>query len=209
MKAYRFDQVIRRALSASWRQRSFEPCRSLCTSLLPAVASFAQRYHTGAEEPLLVPVSRGLPFDRAFWRALVGEVLWYSADDIPEFQTAPETLCALLAPDCYRQGDRPRERFAPIEQVHFGARDLVFGGGFYRPDHAGFNDLDDVARLARYLASVDPGRWTVADLGGVAELADDEERAEELQFVREWLPALQDFYRLAHDQGQLIVCEIL
>jgi hypothetical protein len=209
LKARIFHEAIHPALSASWRQRSFEPCRSLCISLLPAVESFAQRYHTGAEEPLIVQVNPGLPFDRVFWRALVGEVLWYSADEIPEFQTAPETLGALLAPGAPVVGDVPRDQFTPIHQAHFGARDLVFAGGFYRPDHAGFNDTDDVARLASYLAGVDPDLWTVADLRGIAELADDEERSEELQFVREWFPSLQDFYRQASAQGQLIVGEVL
>jgi hypothetical protein len=42
-------------------------------------------------------VARGLPYDRHFWRALVGEVLLFAADDIPEFQTCADTLCCLLA----------------------------------------------------------------------------------------------------------------
>src|SRR6266545_282958 len=98
-KAPVFDAQIRRALAASWRCRSFEPCRPLCEALLPAAHSFAERYHLGPEEPLLAEVLRGLPFDREFWTHLAGELLWYGAAEIPEIETAPETLCCLLAPE--------------------------------------------------------------------------------------------------------------
>ena len=67
------------ALAASWRQRSFEPCRDLCTALVPAARSYAERYHTGSSEPLLCQVAAGLPFDRAYWRSLAGEVLLFAA----------------------------------------------------------------------------------------------------------------------------------
>jgi hypothetical protein len=150
-----------------------------------------------------------MAFDRHCWRALVGEVLWYSARDIPEFQTAPDTLCCLLAPDVYRQPDWPRERFVPIQQVHFGTRDLVFGGGFYRPEHAGWNDVGDVARLAAYLEAIHPEHWTVRDLDSLRDAANDEERADELEWVREWFPALQHLYRGAAEGGQIVVCEVL
>ena len=44
-----FEEHIRPALAASWRMRSFQPCRSLCASLLPAARTYAERYHTGPE----------------------------------------------------------------------------------------------------------------------------------------------------------------
>jgi hypothetical protein len=208
LAARMFHEQIRPALGAAWQERSFEPCRALCSALLPAVEAFAERFHTAPEEQLLRHIT-ALPFDRDFWRLLVGEVLLYSAVEVPELQTIPDTLCCLLAPERYREGPAPRERFAPIEQVHFGARDLLLGGGFYRPDHAGYNDTDDVARLADYLDALRPDEWTATALIALRELADEEERADELEFAREWLPPLQELYLRARERDQIIVCEIL
>src|SRR5262249_9154877 len=133
-----FHQMIRPALAGAWRRRSFEPCRPLCAALTPTALTFAERYHTGRDEPLLAQVAREVvPFDRDFWRLLAGEVLLYGAASVPELLTAPDTLGHLLAPG---------QEDSPIRQAHFGARDLIFGGGFYRPDAAGWNDADDVAR---------------------------------------------------------------
>src|SRR6516164_7163015 len=141
--AARFHEALRPALAEAWRRRSFEPCRALCSALAPAAVGFAERYHTGHDEPLLAQVARGgVPFDRDFWRLLVGEALLYGAASVPEILTAPDTLCRLLAAG---------SESAPIRQAHFGSRDLTFGGGFYRPDAAGLNDVADVARLAEYL----------------------------------------------------------
>jgi hypothetical protein len=154
-------------------------------------------------------VLEGLSFDRACWRHLVGEVLLYGAAELPELEIAPETLCCLLAPEPYREGIVPRERLAPIQQAHYGARDLVFGGGYYRPEHAGYNDSDDVARLAAYLAAVDPTRWRVADLANLREMTDETERLEELEFAREWFPALCELYQRAGECNRVVVCEMI
>src|SRR5262245_52114503 len=110
-----FYRRISPALTTSWRLRSFEPCRPLCADLVPAVLAFKDRYHTGTEEPLVYKVACSLTFDRHFWNMLVGELLFYSAAEIPEIQIAPETLCCLLAPEIYRQGHVPRTCFAPIQ----------------------------------------------------------------------------------------------
>lgn len=206
--AARFRQQLAPALAESWRRRSFTPCRPLCEELLPTAVAFAQRYGSGGHEPLLAEVLRGLGFDRDRWRALVGEVLVHGAAELPAFQTAPDTLRCLLAPERYRDGPGPREHFAPIDQAHFGSRDLVFGG-YYRPGHAGCNDPDDVARLADYLAGVRAELWSVVDLGPLRDAADDDERADELEFAREWFPLLRELYAGAAERGQLIVCEIL
>ncbi len=123
--------------------------------------------------------------------------------------SARKTLCCLLAPERYRDRSGGREQFVPIEQVHFGARDLLFGGGFYRPEHAGYNCGDDVARLAAYLHALDPQQWTVAQLAGLDGVTDEEDRADELAFVREWFPALRDLYERARAGGFVVVCEIL
>jgi len=209
LDADRFYQGIAPALAASRRQRSFEPCQNLCTELLPAVETFRQRYHLGPEESLLSQVVQGLPFNSVFWRSLLGEVLLYSAADVPEFQTAPDTFCCLLAPERYREEHVPRERFAPIQQIHFGTRDLNFGGGYYRPEHAGWNDSDDVTRLAQYLRAVDPDSWQPAALLAMPDVADEEEATEELLFARErWTP-LVEMYQGAAAVGHLVVCERL
>jgi hypothetical protein len=101
----------------------------------------------------------------------------------------------------------PRAQFTPIEQALFGARDLAFGGAYYRTEHAGCNDHADVTRLAAYLASVDPQRWSPADLDRVADMSDPADREEELEYVRQGFPALQGIYRQASADGRLIVCE--
>lgn len=204
-----FHQQLRPAVAASWRLRSFEPCRALCSDLLSATRAFQERYHTGSEEPLVSRVARGLSFDRDFWRLLVGELLLFGAAEIPEMQIAPDTLCCLLAPEHYREGEVPRERLAPIQQAHFGTRDLAFGARLYRPEQVGLNDTADVDRLAAYLASLDPEAWNAAGLSALREAADDEERAEELAFARDWFPALRELYQRARARGQVVVCEIL
>ncbi len=207
LDAAEFHDSIRPALAASWRRRSFEPCRALCASLRDSVRAFADRYHVGDAEPLLLRVAEGLPFDRGFWRLLVGEVLLVAAAELPELQTSPRTLTWLLARDRYPQGEGPRERSAAVEQVHFGSRDLVFGGGYYRPDHAGYNDRDDVARLAAYLDGIDGEAWEVSDLAGCPHLADDPDPEEELEFARQCLAGLRDLYRRADAGGRVVVCE--
>src|SRR5262245_34787273 len=93
--AHLHDQVVP-ALGASWRRRSFEPLRPLAESLKPSVEAFAGRFFTGQDESLLLRAGRDLPFDREVWRLLAGEILLYSARDIPEIETAPQTLCWLL-----------------------------------------------------------------------------------------------------------------
>jgi hypothetical protein len=188
--AARFVGVLRPALTTAWRQRSFEPCRSLCAILGPEVEAFAQRYHTGAEESLIALVLRKLSFDRDLWRLLVGEVLLYAAVEVPEFQAAPETLSVLLASE-------------EIHQAHFGTHDLTFGG-FYRPDFVGWNDAADVVRLADYLGAIDSLRWNVADLA-----VSGDEAADELEFAREAFESLCQMYRRTAACGGIIICERL
>lgn len=200
-------QHIRPALGESWRQRSFEPCRSLCHALLPAARAYAQRYHTGEEETLVARIAEGLPFDRACWRMLAGEVLLFAAHEIPEFPCNAETLSCLLTPQTNRLHEVSREQLSPIQQALRGSRDVTFGSAVYRPDRAGLNGVADVARLADYLAAVETQRWTVDDLRQLHDLEDDDERADELAFVREWFPVLVDLYRRTQTQGRIIVVE--
>ena len=190
----RFAEDIVPPLATAWRQRSLTPCRGLCESLLPTLNEFRASFFAGPEEPLLALAARGLPFDRHVWRALVGEVLLFAAADVPELETAPDTLCRLLTSEQYREETVPRERFAPIQQAHFGTRELSFGSAVYRPDYVGMNNGDETARLAEYLSGVDPHQWRVADLVGLRGV-EEEDLAEELEYVREWFPALVALYQ--------------
>jgi hypothetical protein len=171
--------------------------------------AFREHFHTGAAEPLVCKAARSLTFDRHFWNLLVSELLLYSAAEIPEIQVAPETLCWLLAPEMYERTPVPRACFASIQQVHFGTRELRFGTRCYRAEQAGYNDTEDVARLSLYLSAQSPEQWTVADLAGLREITDGQEREEELEFTREWFPALVELYQRAAARRQIIVCEIL
>jgi|SRR5665213_2653744 len=207
LDAAAFEGRARLLLAASWRLRDFDPCRAYCAELLPAASAYAQQYHVGADEPLLARVAEGLSFDRDRWRALVGEVLLFTAVEIPEFQTCEATLCRLLAPEHYRDAVDQRERLAPIQQAHQGTRDLTFGAAVYRPEHAGYNNVEDVARLADYLAAVRPDHWTPADLVGLSGAEDEAEREEELAFAREWFPALADLFRRTRERGAVLVHE--
>jgi len=200
-----FENDLRPALAAAWRQRSFEPCRALCATLTPAAIAFSQRYHSGDDEPFVARVASGLPFDRACWRMLIGEVLLVAAAELPELQTCPETLSRLLAPGS--DPSLPRAQLPAILQAHRGSRDLIFGAAVYRPEHAGCNNVADVGRLAEYLAAVVPESWTPDDLQGLEGDDDEEGRAEELAFAREWFPALRDLYGQARARGRVVVVE--
>jgi hypothetical protein len=201
LRAAFFRECLRPALVAAWRRRSFVPCRELCAQV---VATSVQHVPPDA---ILRQVSGGLPFAREFWHALVGEVILFGAQDMPLVQASPQTLCCLLAPEQYCAADVPRAAFAPIQQVHFGSRDLAFGGAYYRPDRAGYNDETDVRRLTSYLEGVDPAAWHEEMLQPIAELPTASEREEELAFVRDWWTPLVDVYRSAIERSCIVVCE--
>ena len=202
-----FECRTRPALAASRRLRSLSPCRSLCADLAPAARAYAKRYHVGGDDSLLFRVADGLPFHRDFWRGLVAEVLLYTAIEIPELQTCEDSLCLLLAPDHCRADVVGRERLAPIQQAHRGTRDLTFGGAVYRPEHAGYNNVGDVSRLAEYLSGLQPDAWRADDLIGLPDAETEEEREQELGFAREWFPALVDLFRRARERGWVVVHE--
>jgi hypothetical protein len=195
-----FHEIMKVALALSYRQRSFVPCRDLCHFLLTANSEIPQ-------DALMRAILTGLPFDRAFWHGLVGECLVHGARAMPRLQTAPDSLCCLLAPDHHGKPDRPRPFYAPIQQAHFGTRDLRFGSGYYRPDHAGLNDREDVDRLAEYLETIDPNAWAPRDLEALADCQGDDERAEELAFIRDWWPSLVELYQDARNHDWVVVCE--
>jgi hypothetical protein len=195
-----FEDIMVPCLAQSYRQISLAPGHELCRFLLARDPGIP-------EDAVVRSILAGLPFDRTFWHGLVGECLVHGAADILRLQTAPDALCCLLAPAQVRPQDVPRAHYAPIQQAHFGTRDLVFGGGYYRPDHAGLNDIEDVRRLAVYLQAIDPAGWTAAALTPLAECTDDAERAEELAYARDWWPSLVELYQGAKERGQVVVCE--
>ena len=69
------------------------------TDLASAVRAFQERYHTGPEEPLILKIARGLPFDRHYWTLLASEFFLYAATAIPEIEAPADTLCCLLVPE--------------------------------------------------------------------------------------------------------------
>lgn len=194
-----FRETMVPALSESRRRRTFDSCQELCRKICARTAA-------PPEDALLRQVAQGLTFTIDFWHGLIGECLVHGADELPRVQTDPIALTCLLAPEQFSAGDVPREHFAPIQQAHFGTRDLRFGAGFYRPDHAGWNDADDIARLVAYLETIDPSTWTPSGLGALKGL-DDTERAEVVADLQAWWPDFVALYRSARDQGQIIVCE--
>jgi hypothetical protein len=202
-----FETRMRPALASCRKLRSFGPCRDLCAALLPRVAEFEARYHVNEGESLVGQVARGVPYLREFWPALVGELLFYAADEIPEFQTSPDTLACLLAPE-YRGGTTRRQELPPILQAHRGSRELTFGAAAYRPEHCGLNDRGDVHRLAAYLDAIDPGAWQADALAALPGL-DAGDREEELAVARDFFPPLRDVYRRAAAANQVVVIEDL
>jgi hypothetical protein len=200
LERFYFHDVMQTPLSQSHRVRSFGPCLDLCRYLLEKNSAISK-------DALVHAILSGLPFDRVFWHGLIGECLVYGAEDIPRLSTAPESLCCLLAPHFVVQLDGPRADFPPILQVHFGTRDLKFGSGYHRPEHAGLNDEDDIERLTTYLEKIDPAAWKPRDLEPLASFPDDEQRAEELADVRDWFPSLVELYQSARARDQVVVCE--
>ena len=189
---------MRPALAESWRQRSFAPARRLCQELVSR--------GTIPDGALLHAIPR-LSFARTLWHALIGECLIFGAAAMPRLPLALNVLRCFLAPERIGADATERATFAPIEQVYLGVHDLRFAGGCYRPEHVGYNDLDDIGRLLQYLRSVQPDAWTPVPLAGSPELADEAEREEELAYLRDWWPALVAMYAGAHAAQQVIVCE--
>jgi hypothetical protein len=204
-----FQHVFCTSLAQSWRDKSFQPCQSLCAELTAAARTFADSYRVSTEGSLVAAVAAGLPFDRRLWRGVVGEALLFGAREIPEIDLAVDSLTRLLAPSNEPCLAGPRELLPPILQAHFGARDLEFGRAIYRPEQVGMNDLSRVRRLTEYLASVDASAWTADDLASPEKEVDEEDRGAELDYVRTCFAALRLLYEKAGEGQQIIVCESL
>lgn len=190
-----FHEHIQPALTASGERHRFQPCVELCRQLLPRVAELRERYHLGAEEPLLTRVA-SLPFDRHIWTMLVGEILFHAALALPEVENLEETLTCFLPPET-------------VGQLLYGSRDLTFGRRIYRPEEAGWNDAADVRRLAAFLPSPWPTEWTVEQLRPHRPDVEEDELLEELEMARDWWPALCGMYEQARAQRCVLVWEYL
>jgi hypothetical protein len=197
---------LARPLGEGWARRALDPLQLVCRDLRAAADKFADRFGMTAGDLVITQALRGVALDRNLWRTLIGEILLMTAEEVPEIETAPQALTCLLAPHRYRERVGQRECYAPIEQAHFGSRDLVFGHAYYRPEHAGWNDVEDVARLAQYFTGIDPSVWQVSYLAELRDI-DPEDRADELDYARQCFGALQGLYRGAADCGRIVVCE--
>ena len=197
--ARRFHEELKPALAASWHKHSFTYVRNLCREIGPATRTFLQTTGTGAAEPLVMQAAGNLPFRPEPWRLLVGEILLFSADNLPELEAPLSTYALLLG----LQLAESRPDFSPIQQAILGTRDMQFGAAYYRPESAGFNDSDDVARLAVWLTQIDSSAWDADRLLGVPV----QDRPDELAFAQEWFPPLASMYERAARLKQVIVCE--
>lgn len=199
-----FAHELAPALARSWRERSFEPCRAACVLWLPKVQAYHADYHGLAEPTLVEQAAQGLTFDRHTWRALVGEMLVLAAVEVPLLQIPVATLCCLLTGDTH---EPRREEFQPIHCALFGGRDIVLGTGYYRPSEAGYNLVSEVVTLSHYLQSINTQAWRPDALTSMAELADEDDRAEEIAFARQTWGSLVGVYQRAAAAGHLVVCE--
>src|SRR6202453_3749007 len=108
-----FSQRIQPIMARCRRERTFAAGRGLFEEMLPRIRAYHASYHGLAVEALVEQALRGLSFDAAAWRAVVGEVLLFTADELPLLRLSPQALCCLLADSL----ETPREQFAPIQQV--------------------------------------------------------------------------------------------
>src|SRR3712207_8296471 len=58
-----------------------------------------------------------------------------------------------------------------------------------------------------YLNTLDPQQWDAERLAALPGMGDPDERAEELEYVRDWFPPFRDLYRRARDRDQLVRSE--
>jgi hypothetical protein len=145
-------------------------------------------------ELMLLNVRPNTPFERDTWRMIIGEVLLTAAAEVPEIPDVERTVAGLLGDDL------------PIRQAYHGKHGLCFGGGWYRPDHAGYNNPSDVQHLAEYLVSVDPDVWRLPDAVGDGHVCGDG-RHQEFAFVRQAFKKLVAMYCRAGTGSQVIICE--
>jgi hypothetical protein len=199
ISANRFHEEVQPALAASWASKSFIPAQILCRNLSLDTRKLWPHVNDSAGEPLVQRVAEGMAFRPDVWKLLVAEVLLYSAVELPELETPILSLSAVFGQVLVDK----RTDFGPLQQAIQGSQDLIFGSGYYRPEHAGWNDHNDVARLATWLNSIQPSSWSLELLCEVPGA----EREEELAYIREWFPELTAAYNRAATTDLIVVCE--
>lgn len=178
-------------LTTCWRLRRWQP-------LLPWLGQVTSL----PADSLAAEVLAGAPFQRQTWTTVVGELLVLAAEDVPRIEIEPLALCGVVCGADWQE--RSRSDFHPIHQIFLGSQDLRFGAAFYRPLHAGWNDLTDVSRLLFFLESMDPATWRLeAKDTSMGEL----EKQEELEYLQQGWADLVKLYRKAHHHGWMVVAE--
>jgi hypothetical protein len=194
------------ALTASLRRRSFAPCLPLCQPLIRTAENYSAQYHV-ADPPLVCRLNTGVGYDKDLWRLLIGELLIFGAVAMPEIAQAQQTLCCLASPRAWSSDLPAREDFCPMQLAHLGTRELCFGLASYRSDAVGWNDIDDVERLAAYLGGIKPANWQPDALHHCMPDTEEIDRTDELAYATECLTALSGLYRTAATDRRVIVAE--
>jgi hypothetical protein len=185
-----FRTCIVPAVAASFRDRSFAAFSQLEPRIASRIDRFAERALLTPNERPLFADCRTLTFHRRTWRYLVGELLLYAADEIPDFPIEPDLLSQFLPTDL-------------IRRLHTGSRELTFEGIPYRPENSGFHDAADVANITPQLRTMDCSHWPAERLVDVPA----EDREHELAYARQCFKELQCMYESAIAHDYLIVCE--
>ena len=199
--AGRFHELILPALAASWRHKALAPLVDLVRRKDSAVP--ATPYLGYEVQSMSLQVPNGIPFRHDLWRIFFAEALISNAIEMPQIETPLCTYAKLLGQEL----SEDRTTFVPIQRAVLGGRELTAGGGFYRPDAAGWNDSTDVEWLDTWLTQVNTSNWSELSLDMSAEPGDG--RSDELQFALEWFPDLCGLYRRAHDIAAVVVTEEL
>lgn len=193
-----FKNEVIPALTSSWRRRNFAPITELGRKLAAFSGNDPPQSYDSRTQPISQPGVETTGFCPDWWELRVAEALLASVSKLPEIETPLESWSRLLRQEL---ADR-RELFSPIQQAVLGNRDL-FLSRYYRPENAGWNDRDDVCRLAAWLGTVDPNSWVADDLNHLSL----EDRGEELAYAQEWFPLLAEMYEGAEKDGFVILCE--
>src|SRR5262249_54491630 len=136
---------------------------------------------------------QGLTYEARTWQGLVGELLVAGAEETPRLSVDPRVLCSIHG--C--AAERRRPGLTPVQQALYGAKEVDFGVGVYRPEHAGLNDADDVRRLTAYLELVDPATWACPAIVDAEDFGDAQ---------ASW-PQLVSMYQAARRRERLVICE--
>lgn len=200
-----FHGTLIPALTDAWQHRSFHSCKGVCQRIIANCSESPDEFIVHPGSTLSAHIVAGQPFDYAGWKILVGEALALGAAEIP---IVPEILPALkhLMRTSLHEN---RECFSPVQQIELGTREIRLGGVAYRPDFSGVNQETDIERLESFLVSFDAEAWKPDDLFGMPGLEDEDQRHDELEYLRQEHPHLTAILTRAKSNHQIIVCEYL